>query len=56
LEPDLPSNIDMDDIDRIGELETAGEKFVQGVDWTAMLAGCETPCRVSSPRSRAGKA
>jgi patatin-like phospholipase/acyl hydrolase len=54
LEPDLPSNIDMDDMDRIGELETFGTKFAQSVDWSAMLAGYETPFRVSPPRSPEG--
>jgi len=49
LEPDLPSDIDMDDVGSVGELETTGAKFVQSVDWTAMLAGCETPFRVSPP-------
>jgi len=46
LEPDLPSNIDMDDVESVGELETIGAKFVESVDWTAMLAGCETPFRI----------
>ena len=52
LEPDLPSDIDMDDVGRIGELEVFGATFVQRVDWAAMLAGYETPFRVSPPRSR----
>jgi hypothetical protein len=52
LEPDLPSDIDMDDVGRIGELEALGANFAQRVDWAAMLAGYETPFRVSPPRSR----
>jgi hypothetical protein len=52
LEPDLPSDIDMDDVGRIGELEALGANFVQRVDWAAMLAGYQTPFRVSPLRSR----
>jgi hypothetical protein len=51
LEPDLPSDIDMDDVGRIGELEALGANFVQRVDWVAMLAGYQTPFRVSPLRS-----
>jgi hypothetical protein len=50
LEPDLPADIDMDDVERIGELETAGKKFAEDVDWAAMLRGGETDFRVKPPR------
>jgi patatin-like phospholipase/acyl hydrolase len=42
LEPELPADIDMDDISRIGDLETVGKSFAGGVDWSAMLRGEET--------------
>jgi hypothetical protein len=49
LEPDLPSNIDMDDVARAAGLGTSATKFVPNVDWTATRAGYETPSRVSPP-------
>jgi uncharacterized protein len=48
LEPALTADIDMDDIGRIGELETAGEEFAGRVDWDAMLRGEDTEFRVRS--------
>jgi hypothetical protein len=50
LEPELPKNIDMDDIGRIGELEEAGARFADTVDWDSMLAGYDTPFRVGIPK------
>jgi uncharacterized protein len=38
FEPDLPQDIDMDDIERIGELEAVGKKLAETVDWNAVLA------------------
>src|SRR5262249_51235658 len=46
LEPDLPANIDMDDIGSIPELEELGEQFAARVDWDAILSGRETEFRV----------
>lgn len=50
LEPELPADIDMDDIDRIGDLEAAGARFAARVDWDAMLRGEDTEFRVRPPR------
>jgi len=50
LEPDLPKDIDMDDIERIGELEEVGKKLAGEVDWAAMLSGYETSSRVGTPK------
>jgi uncharacterized protein len=50
LEPDLPADIDMDDVGRIGELEAAGREFAERVDWEAMLRGADTEFRVRPPR------
>lgn len=50
LEPELPKEIDMDDIGRIGELEQTGLAFAAKVDWAAMLAGYETPFLAGRPR------
>ena len=49
LEPQLPADIDMDEVDRIGELEAAGKQFADQVDWDAMLRGADTPFRVKPP-------
>jgi uncharacterized protein len=50
LEPELPKDIDMDDIGRIRELEEEGERFANKVDWAVMLAGYETPFLVRAPK------
>ena len=50
LEPPLPAAVDMDDIGRIGELETAGRQFAGDVDWEAMLRGEPTRFRVKPLR------
>jgi hypothetical protein len=50
LEPPLPGDIDMDDIDQIGELESAGNEFAGRVDWDAMLRGDVTEFRVKPPK------
>ncbi len=42
LEPELPDNIDMDEIERIGDLEAAGKRFADQVDWEKILRD-ETP-------------
>jgi patatin-like phospholipase/acyl hydrolase len=46
LEPALEMDVDMDDISRIGDLERMGRRFVDLVDWDAMLRGEDTPFRV----------
>ena len=51
LEPDLAADIEMDDIARIGELETMGQQFAARIDWDAMLRGDETQFRVAPPQS-----
>jgi patatin-like phospholipase/acyl hydrolase len=47
LEPTLTADIDMDDIERIGDLESMGEQFAGTVDWDAMLRGDKTVFRVT---------
>ncbi len=37
LEPQLPADIDMDDIERIGDLEQAGLAFAAQIDWDLIL-------------------
>jgi uncharacterized protein len=56
LEPELPKDIDMDDIGRIRELEEAGARFAEKVDWAAMLAGYETPFLVWTPKCAGAEA
>lgn len=53
LEPQLPGDIDMDDIGRIGDLERVGNEFAELVDWDAMLRGDDTRFRVKPPRCAA---
>jgi patatin-like phospholipase/acyl hydrolase len=50
LESPLQEAIGMDDIERIGELETAGRQFAGEVDWEAMLRGGQTRFRVKPLR------
>jgi uncharacterized protein len=52
LEASLTADIDMDDIDRIGDLETTGNEFAKRVDWDAMLHGQDTEFRVKPPRCK----
>lgn len=49
LQPKLTENIDMDEVERIGDLEEMGQQFAEQVDWDAMLRGDETPFRVKPP-------
>ncbi len=58
LMPILPADIDMDDIERIGDLETTGEQFAEQVDWSAMLRGEDTNFRVkgTGPQDPGGSA
>ena len=37
FEPQLPADIDMDDIGRIADLEEAGKRFAEEVDWDLIL-------------------
>jgi predicted patatin/cPLA2 family phospholipase len=37
FEPDLPEDIDMDDISRINDLEETGRRFAEQVNWDAIL-------------------
>jgi len=37
----LPSDIDVDAVDRVGELRRLGEAFAATVDWPAILAGAD---------------
>jgi hypothetical protein len=46
LEPNLSEDIEMDDIGRIGDLETMGRQFADQIDWNAMLRGDDTAFRV----------
>jgi uncharacterized protein len=41
LDVRLPSDIDVDAVDRVGELRHLGEAFAATVDWSAILAGAD---------------
>jgi patatin-like phospholipase/acyl hydrolase len=49
LEPELPAAIDMDDIGRIGDLEEAGKKFAELIDWSVLFRGEDCSFRVRAP-------
>jgi hypothetical protein len=51
LEPTLSADIEMDDISRIGDLQTMGEQFAAQVDWNAILCGDDSPFRVPPEQS-----
>jgi hypothetical protein len=46
LEPELPKEIGMDEVGRIGELDEIGSRFAGSVDWTAILEGYGQSFRV----------
>jgi patatin-like phospholipase/acyl hydrolase len=50
LEPQLTAKIDLDDVDRIGELDTAGQQFAARIDWDSILSGAENEFRVHPPK------
>lgn len=41
LDVRLPSDIDVDAVDRVGELRQLGDAFAATIDWPAMLAGAD---------------
>jgi patatin-like phospholipase/acyl hydrolase len=49
LEPELPSAIDMDEIDKIGDLEETGKKFAGLIDWDLLFRGEDCAFRVKAP-------